>query len=91
MNIWTKNKNAKKTVSSLESIGKSDAVDKAASDFDNASQKFKKIKRLIKTSTYDADIARYIPGSLDLIFHRMTDKITMIENPHTYHTKRKNR
>ena len=57
------------------------AIDRTASDFDNANQKVKKIKRLIDKGEYDAEIASYIPGTLDLVFQGMLDKITTSEQP----------
>ena len=56
-------------------------MDRTVSDFDNANQKVKRIKRLIHTGEYDADIARYVPEILDLVFQGMLDKITTIEQP----------
>ena len=41
-----------KTVSSFDSIGASSPIDRTASNVDE------KIRKLIETSTYDADIAR---------------------------------
>ena len=43
-------------------------------------KELKKIKRL-NTGEYDADIALYIPGTLDLVFQSMIDKISTIEQP----------
>ena len=43
--------------------------------------KVKKIRRLIERGIYDADIARYIPGTLDLVFQGMIEKIMTIEQP----------
>ena len=40
------NVHLQQTVSPFESIGKSDAINKIASDFDNASQKVKKLRDL---------------------------------------------
>ena len=44
-----------KTVSSFDSIGASSPIDRTASNYSNVD---KKIRKLIETSTYDADIAR---------------------------------
>ena len=57
-----------KTVTSLGIIGKSKAIDRAASDFDNANEKVQKIKRLINKREYYKDVFRYIPGTLNLMF-----------------------
>ena len=65
----------------FQSVGKSPAIDKTASDFENANLKVKKIRRLIERGIHDADIARYIPGTLDLVFQGMIEKIMTIEQP----------
>ena len=56
------------SVTPFKSVRKSLAIDEAASDFDNANLKVKKMGRLIERGIYDADIARYIPGTLDRVF-----------------------
>ena len=68
-------------VTPLKSVGKLDAFDKTASDFDNASLKVTKIRRLIEKGIYDAEIARYIPGTLDLVFQGKFEKVKAIEQP----------
>ena len=69
------------SVTPFQSVGKSPAVDKTASDFDNANLKVKKIRRLIEQDIYDVDIALYIPGTLDLVFQGMIEKIMTTEQP----------
>ena len=51
------------------------SVERTASNFINASEKVQKIKCLINTGEYDADLARYIPGMLELEFQRMIENI----------------
>ena len=63
----------------FRSVRKSPAIDKTALDFDNTNLKIKKTRRLIEHGIYDADIARYIPGTLDLVFQGMIEKIMTIE------------
>ena len=63
----------------FKSVEKSTAIDKMASDFDNTSLKVKKIRRLIEKGIYDVDIARYIPGTLDLVFQGMIERVKTIE------------
>ena len=71
-----------RTFSPFDSIGKSVEIDKTASDFDGvANESVKKIKRLIFSGEYDTDIALYIPGTLQLMFQRMLDRIIPIEQP----------
>ena len=67
-----------KNISAFESIGHIPSIDKKASDFDKASTKVKKLKRLIDTGEYDANIARYIPGTLELAYQGMLDDIKTI-------------
>ena len=52
---------------------KSPAIDRSASNYTNVRGKVQKIKQLISTGTYDADIAKYIPGTLDLVYHGMLE------------------
>ena len=56
------------TVSPFGSIGKSSAIDRTVSEYENSREKVKKIRQLISTGTYCANIARYIPGMLDLMY-----------------------
>ena len=58
----------RKNVSAFESVGHVPSIDKAASDFEKADTKVKELKRLIDTGEYDANIARYIPGTLELAY-----------------------
>ena len=68
-------------VSPFDSIGKSLAIDRTASEFDNANEKLKKIKRLIYSGKYDVDIACYIPRMSQLMFQGMLDRVDMIDQP----------
>ena len=43
--------------------------------------KVKTIRKLIEHGIYNANIARYIPGRLDLIFQGMAEKFKTIEFP----------
>ena len=53
-------------VSSFKNAGLSDAIDRTASNYNDAKDKVQKIRELIKTGIYDADIARWIPGVLEI-------------------------
>ena len=55
------------------------AIDKDASDFDKANTKVSKLKRLVRIGEYNADLARYIPGTLELAFQGMLDDIKTME------------
>ena len=69
------------SVTPFQSVGKSLAVHKTASDFDNVNLKVEEIRRLIEQGIYDAGIALYIPGTLDFVFQGMIEKIMTIEQP----------
>ena len=69
------------TVSPFDSIGASSVIYRSASKFFNAGEKVQKIRKLMSTSTYDAEIAKYIPGTLDLVFHGMLEDIYTKEQP----------
>ena len=64
-----------KTVSPFDTTGQSSSIDRTVSNFINATEKVQKVKRLINTREYDADLAKYIPGMLDLVFQGMIENI----------------
>ena len=70
-----------KTVSPFDSIGASSAIDRTASKYLHAGDKVRKTRKLIETGTYSADIAKYIPGTLELIFQGMLEDIDTKEQP----------
>ena len=70
-----------KTVSPFDSIRKSSAINRTASDFNNSNEKAQKIKKLISKGEYDEDVDRYIPGTLNLKFQGMLDNVTTREQP----------
>ena len=53
----------------------SSAIDRTASNYNDAKEKLKKIRELIKTGRYDADIAKYIPGVLEMVYQGMLEDI----------------
>ena len=69
------------SVTPFKSVGKSPAIDKTALGFNNANLKVKKIRRLMECRICNADIAQYIPGTLDMVFQGMIEKIMTIEQP----------
>ena len=69
------------TVSPFDSIGASSAIDRLASNFLNAGEKVQKIRKLISAGTYDADITKYIPGMLDLVYQGMMEDRDTKEQP----------
>ena len=66
-------------VSAFERIAHVPSIDKTASDFEKADIKVKKLKRLVDTGEYDADVARYILGMVELAYQGMLDNIKPIE------------
>ena len=70
-----------KTVSPYDSIGASSAIDETASNYTDAGDKVRKIRKCIETGTYDADVAKYIPGTLDLVVQGMLEDIDTKEQP----------
>ena len=51
------------------------AIDRITSNYNDAKEKVQKIKGLINMRKYDADLAKYIPGLLDLAIQGMLDDI----------------
>ena len=56
------------TVSPFEDAGGFSAIDRTASNYNNAKEKIQKIRELMKTGQYDVDIGKCIPGLLELKF-----------------------
>ena len=54
----------------LDDVDLSSTIDRAASDYTDTGEKVKKIRELIRTGNYDADIARYIPGVLKSLYFK---------------------
>ena len=68
-----------KNVSSLDNARESGPVDRTASNYNDAKEKIQKIRELIKTGNYDADIAKCIPGILEMKFQEMLEDINTRE------------
>ena len=64
-----------KTISPFNSIGSSSAIDRTAPVFLNASQNVQKKKKKLIDTEYDADIAKYIPGTLEPVYQGMLGHI----------------
>ena len=56
-------------------VGRSSAIDRTASNYNDAKEKVQKIRELIKTGRYDENISKYIPGLLELKFQGMLEDI----------------
>ena len=62
-------------VSPFDNTRESDAIDRTAWNYNEAKEKVQKIRELIKTGNYDADIAKYIPVDLGIKFQGMLEDI----------------
>ena len=64
-----------------DSIGASSTINRTALNYRDAVDKVRKIRKLIETGTYDADVAKYIPDTLYLVFQGMLEDIDTREQP----------
>ena len=53
----------------------STAIDRTTSNYNDAKEKVQKIRDLINMGKYDPDLAKYIPGLMDLAIQGMLDDI----------------
>ena len=67
----------RQNVSPFDNAGVSDVIDRTASNYNDAKEKIQNIRELIKTGNYDADIAKYIPGVLEMRFQGMLEDMTL--------------
>ena len=63
------------TLNPINDTRRSTAIDRTTSNYSDAKEKVKKIRDLINMGKYDADLAKYIPGLLDLAIQGMLDDI----------------
>ena len=63
------------TVSPYDDAGRSSAIDRTASNYNDTKEKVNKIRELISTGRYDEDIAKYILDLLELKFQDMLEDI----------------
>ena len=63
------------TLNPYEDARRSTAIDSTASNYNDAKEKAQKIRDLICTGRYDKDLAKYIPGLLELAFQGMLEDI----------------
>ena len=68
------------TLNPYDDARRSTAIDRTASNYNDAKEKVPKIRDLINIGKYDADLAKYIPGMLDFAFQGMLDDIDTREN-----------
>ena len=63
------------TLNPYEDAQRSTAIDSTVSNYNDAKEKAQKIRDLICTGRYDKDLAKYIPGLLELTFQSMLEDI----------------
>ena len=63
------------TLNPYEDARKSTAIDRTASNYNDAKEKVQKIRDLISTGRYDKDFAKYLPGLLELAFQGLLKDI----------------
>ena len=63
------------TLNPINDGRRSTAIDRRTSNYSGAKEKVKKNRDLINMRKYDADLAKYIPGLLDLAIQGMLDDI----------------
>ena len=63
------------TASPCDNIGRLSAINRTASNYNDAKEKVKEITELISAGGYDEDIVKYIPGLLELKFQGMLEDI----------------
>ena len=61
------------TLNSIDDIRQSTAIDMTTSNYNDAKEEVQKIRDLIKMGKYHADLAKYIPGLMDLAIQGMLD------------------
>ena len=65
----------RQTVFPYKNVGRSSAIDRTTSNYNDAKEKVKKNRELINTARYDEDIVKYIPGLLELKLQGMLEDI----------------
>ena len=60
-------------------VRQSTAKHRTASNYNDAKENVQKIRELINTGKYNADLAKYIPGFVELAFQGMLDDIDTME------------
>ena len=61
------------TLNPINDARRSTAIDRTTSNYNDAKEKVQKIRDLINMGEYDADLAKYIPGLMDLAIQWMLD------------------
>ena len=63
------------TLNPINDAKRSTAIDRTTSNYNDAKEKVQKIRDLINMGKYDADLAKYIPGLMDLAIQGMLENI----------------
>ena len=63
------------TLNPYNDARRSTAIDRTTSNYNDTKEKVQKIRDLINMGKYDTDLAKYIPGLLDLAIQGMFDDI----------------
>ena len=63
------------TLNPYDDARRSTAIDRTASNYNDAKEKVQKIRDLIGTDKYDKNLAKYMPGLLELAFQGMTEDV----------------
>ena len=63
------------TLNPIDDARRSTAIDRTTSNYNDAKEEVQKMRDLIKMGKYDADLAKYIPGLMDLAIQDMLDDI----------------
>ena len=67
------------TLNPIDDARRLRAIDRTASNYNDAEEKLQKIRDLINMGKYDADLTKYIPGLTDLAIQGMHDDIDIRE------------
>ena len=63
------------TLNPINDARRSTAIDRTTSNYSDAKEKVQKIRDVINIGKYDADLAKYIPGLMDLAIQGILDDI----------------
>ena len=63
------------TLNPINDARRSTAIDRTTSNYDDAKEKVKKKRDLINMGKYNADLAKYTPGLMDLAIQGMLDEV----------------
>ena len=75
------------TLNPINDARRSTTIDRTTSNYNDAKEKVQKIRDLINMGKYDADLAKYIHGLLDLEIQGMLDDIETREKVASYKDK----